>query len=50
MNFIDKSKKIRDKILKVRSQLRNSLTIQEAEKISFITNNKWENLKKCPVL
>ena len=47
MDLIDKSKrKWQDKILKVSTQLCTSLTIPEAEKkISFITSNKWENLK-----
>ena len=45
MHIIDKSKpKWQDKILKVSSKLRISLTIPEAEKIGFITSNKWENL------
>ena len=40
-----KEKKWQDQILKVSSLLCTSLTLPEAENLSFITSNKWENLK-----
>ena len=53
LNRQKQQKKWQDKILKVHSQLCISLTIPEAKKKKKKkkkNSNKWENLKKWPVL